>query len=102
MSISRRAIITTTERGWARGRAGGVVCGMFSSVISAIENCGVIAHSNDSLINGGAPPPPPLPLWVTQWGRRARDGTGPREEVGGEKSVTHPEGRRRRRSLKKK
>lgn len=55
---------------------------MFSSVISAIENCGVIAHSNDSLINGGAPPPP-LPLCVTQWGRRARDGTGPREEVGG-------------------
>lgn len=27
---------------------------MFSSVISAIENCGVIAHSNDSLINGGS------------------------------------------------
>lgn len=24
---------------------------MFSSVIDAIENCGVIAHNNDSLIN---------------------------------------------------
>lgn len=50
---------------------------MFSSVISAIENCGVIVHSNDSLINGGESLL--SLLCVTQWGRRVRDGPG---EVG--------------------
>lgn len=49
---------------------------MFSSVISAIENCGVIVHSNDSLINGGESLPPLLR--VTQWGRRVQDGPGGR------------------------
>lgn len=65
---------------------------MFSSVISAIENCGVIVHSNDSLINRRESLLPPL-LCVTQWGRRARDGPG---GGGMNKRVKGPKGRKRR------
>lgn len=80
MSVSRRAIITTTEEVALEG-VGGLVerGGGFSSVISAIENCGVIVHSNDWLINGGEPPPPLLQC-VTQWGQ---GGGGTPEDAGG-------------------
>lgn len=65
---------------------------MFSSVISAIENCGVIVHSNDSLINRRESLPPLL--CVTQWGRRARDGPG---GSGGEQTCEVPQRQKKKR-----